>query len=140
MHKLQEIQNNTVACPNMALCSTFVVPVKLRTIRTKDRPPKTQPPPQILSRPVPSRPGAQSYIFHIKQRKTTHTSPQYVYSHHVRDYLISTLAIQQISLATFYRKHYLYQNYFRSHKNPHIHLTINTTSKHVKVNPGWLSR
>ena len=56
------------------------------------------------------------------------------------DYLISTLAIQHMSLDTFYRKHYLYQNYFRSHKTPRIHLKINTTSKHVKEKPGWLSR
>ena len=56
------------------------------------------------------------------------------------DYLISTLAIQHMSLDTFYTKHYLYQNYFRSHKTPRIHLKINTTSKHVKEKPGWLSR
>ena len=31
-HKLQEIQNNALVCPNMALCSTFVLPAKLRTI------------------------------------------------------------------------------------------------------------
>ena len=45
-----------------------------------------------------------------------------------------------MSLDTFYTKHYLYQNYFRSHKTPRIHLKINTTSKHVKEKPGWLSR
>ena len=112
----------------MALCSTCVVPAKLRT---KDRPPKTQPP----ARPVPARPGPARrtviYIPHQTKEDNSYITPVCIQSHHVWDYLISTLAIQHISLATFYTKHYLYQNYFRSHKTPHIHLKINTTSKHV---------